>query len=301
MKLLVVNLSWIDGNYDEKAKTMSSGFAYAKNNPYVHECFNFKNKNGCYYAYVPKAPSLDIRRLGANCSDSAISGVLVIFVSKDNKNNARKIIGYYENATVFKNLRKGPNVLNGQNIHYLISSHTAKVFPIEKRPVIEGISSFKGSNGLMGRNPWWYPDLNKYNIAHIVSKMLTHIGKMDQFFGYENLEKYNETLNSETELSYDDDPKKRRERLENAPKIPTKTQMTTTQYRRNPDVIAEVLYRANGICECCHKKAPFISKSTGRPYLEVHHIIQLSKHGEDSVENAIAVCPNCHKKLHFGQ
>ena len=131
--------------------------------------------------------------------------------------------------------------------------------------------------------------------------MLIDINKSDQFFGYENLEDYNETLNSETALSYDDDPKKRRERLENAPKIPAKTQMTTTQYRRNPDVIAEVLYRANGICECCHKKAPFISKSTGRPYLEVHHIIQLSKHGEDSVENAIAVCPNCHKKLHFGQ
>ncbi|WP_342542729.1 HNH endonuclease signature motif containing protein [Paenisporosarcina sp. FSL H8-0542] len=36
------------------------------------------------------------------------------------------------------------------------------------------------------------------------------------------------------------------------------------------------------------------------PYLEVHHIKRLADNGEDSVENAIAVCPNCHRELHFG-
>jgi 5-methylcytosine-specific restriction protein A len=32
----------------------------------------------------------------------------------------------------------------------------------------------------------------------------------------------------------------------------------------------------------------------------VHHRIPLAKGGEDSVDNAVAVCPNCHRKGHYG-
>ena len=69
---------------------------------------------------------------------------------------------------------------------------------------------------------------------------------------------------------------------------------------RNPNVIIEVLSRAGGICERCNKQAPFIKKKDNTPYLEVHHKIMLSDGGEDTVENAIALCPNCHRELHFG-
>jgi len=61
-----------------------------------------------------------------------------------------------------------------------------------------------------------------------------------------------------------------------------------------------VLSRANGICENCDKPAPFIRRRDGTPYLEVHHIIQLSKGGNDTINNAVAICPNCHRELHFG-
>ncbi|HDY7447493.1 TPA: HNH endonuclease [Vibrio vulnificus] len=47
-------------------------------------------------------------------------------------------------------------------------------------------------------------------------------------------------------------------------------------------------------------KAPFIKRSNGEPYLEVHHIIPLSQGGLDSLENVISLCPNCHRKIHFG-
>lgn len=33
---------------------------------------------------------------------------------------------------------------------------------------------------------------------------------------------------------------------------------------------------------------------------EVHHKVPLSAGGDDTVENAIALCPNCHRKAHFG-
>ncbi|PSW01246.1 HNH endonuclease signature motif containing protein [Photobacterium aquimaris] len=64
--------------------------------------------------------------------------------------------------------------------------------------------------------------------------------------------------------------------------------------------VAKALYKANGICEACHQPAPFIKKSNGQPYLEVHHIKSLSDGGKDSLENVQAICPNCHREMHFG-
>ncbi len=97
-----------------------------------------------------------------------------------------------------------------------------------------------------------------------------------------------------------DTPEERLKRLKNAPKLVEKIEITTVGYKRNPDVINEVLLRAKGICERCNKTAPFIRKKDNSPYLEVHHKIMLSQGGEDTVENAVALCPNCHRELHYG-
>jgi predicted restriction endonuclease len=72
------------------------------------------------------------------------------------------------------------------------------------------------------------------------------------------------------------------------------------QRYREPAVKQYVLIRANGMCEVCGKEAPF-KKDNGEKYLETHHIMPLAKDGDDSIENVCAVCPNCHKELHFGE
>jgi 5-methylcytosine-specific restriction protein A len=89
-------------------------------------------------------------------------------------------------------------------------------------------------------------------------------------------------------------------RLAKAPKKPKTIRTVTTAFVRNPDVIAEVLLRANGQCEECNKTAPFVSKATGELYLEVHHRKPLARGGDDTVANALALCPNCHREKHFG-
>lgn len=93
---------------------------------------------------------------------------------------------------------------------------------------------------------------------------------------------------------------KRRARLAKANKVPRKIFVQSVQYERNPDVIAERLYLANGVCGGCGANAPFIRRSNGDPYLEVHHVVQLSENGTDEVENTIALCPNCHRERHHG-
>lgn len=91
----------------------------------------------------------------------------------------------------------------------------------------------------------------------------------------------------------------RKQRLEAAAQRPTKIHVVTSSYKRNPDVVAEALFRANGKCGLCHQNAPF-KKADGLPYLEVHHWTPLADGGTDTIENAVALCPNCHKEAHFG-
>lgn len=72
--------------------------------------------------------------------------------------------------------------------------------------------------------------------------------------------------------------------------------VSTLIHERSPEIKEYVKELANGICQLCDNKAPFEVK--GKPFLHVHHIEYLSKGGEDTIENAIAVCPNCHAKIH---
>jgi 5-methylcytosine-specific restriction protein A len=92
----------------------------------------------------------------------------------------------------------------------------------------------------------------------------------------------------------------RQQRLARASKRPKTYDVRNRVYSRNPDVIAEVLFQARGVCQGCNKEAPFTRSADGAPYLEVHHRIPLAMGGDDTVENAIALCPNCHRERHFG-
>ena len=78
---------------------------------------------------------------------------------------------------------------------------------------------------------------------------------------------------------------------------PEFVETTTKTYKRDPSVKAWVLKEANGICELCNFDAPF-RDSNGFPFLEVHHVHPLGKGGADVIENAVALCPNCHKACH---
>jgi len=74
---------------------------------------------------------------------------------------------------------------------------------------------------------------------------------------------------------------------------------TRTVHVRSQAVKDYVLSRAGGICESCAQPAPFITKA-GSPYLEPHHINRLSDGGLDHPKYIGAICPTCHKEIHYG-
>jgi 5-methylcytosine-specific restriction protein A len=80
---------------------------------------------------------------------------------------------------------------------------------------------------------------------------------------------------------------------------PASRRMTVTGFRRDAGVEAWVLQQAGGICEGCEKAAPF-KGFDGLPYLELHYVRQLAEGGPDTVTNAVALCPDCHREIHYG-
>lgn len=81
---------------------------------------------------------------------------------------------------------------------------------------------------------------------------------------------------------------------------PEKRHSQSTVYSRDPAVVAWVLRNSGGKCEVCSTTAPFL-KYGGDFYLEVHHLRRLADGGPDTICNAVAACPNCHRELHFGE
>ena len=77
---------------------------------------------------------------------------------------------------------------------------------------------------------------------------------------------------------------------------PQQVSSSGNSFVRDPEVRAWVRKEAKGFCEGCGKPAPF--EKDGRPFLEVHHVKHLAQFGSDRPSNAVALCPNCHRRCH---
>ena len=82
-----------------------------------------------------------------------------------------------------------------------------------------------------------------------------------------------------------------------APATPKSLTTAVVVYARSPHVAELAKRRARGKCELCKQPAPF-NNTSNKPYLESHHIVWLARGGADRPENTVALCPNCHRKMH---
>lgn len=78
-----------------------------------------------------------------------------------------------------------------------------------------------------------------------------------------------------------------------------------TSFQRNQETAKKSIQRANYKCDIDESHSSFISKN-GKPYMEAHHLIPLATqdyfdYSLDVDANIICLCPNCHRKLHYGQ
>jgi hypothetical protein len=102
-RILLVRTAWMK-NYEGRAKNdpPMSGAKYIQENKDGGEVYNFKNRNGKIYGYVPNITNLDIDKLGANPNDEYINNVTVVFCATHPIEKGMRIVGWYKKATVFR-------------------------------------------------------------------------------------------------------------------------------------------------------------------------------------------------------
>lgn len=216
--------------------------------------------------------------------------------SKSHFNPVRKCLNsiYTKGRFIEQDLTKiDNNFLSGRKINFKEFLERIENYPMSEKTLETLI---KIPNTTVEYNTETNPNIIKQ--SKIILKIANQLHKQEKL--YFSVDKVVFDFEKDILKSIKDTTNIRKNRLNQASKIPEKIQMTAVEFKRNPDVVAEVLLRANGICEQCNKNAPFIRKKDNTPYLEVHHRIMLSDGGEDTVKNAIAICPNCHRELHFG-
>ena len=82
-------------------------------------------------------------------------------------------------------------------------------------------------------------------------------------------------------------------------------QKDSCPHRRELQYSKDYCIGAHHLCEHNNDHITFTAKSTGKEYMEGHHLIPLKYQNEfdcgiDVYANIVCLCPICHRLLHFG-
>lgn len=264
-----------------------------------HEAVNFLPENGFVRGYLPPRHLSSLRDGNPFC--------LITITAKTAKVGGDEVIGVqagclYKGKNERKNLSRStdaPSLL----YHYSCQEETSLLF---SNPITNARNIILGSNLSWIRGP--VKEIDKRAFNRLLKKLYASGLEESEALKLEVIEQLVKGDILEDLFSFQDEADFASSVLDHlkdkkAPSGNDKPQLRLTktyQYSRDPAVAAYALRVSNGVCGNCKKKAPFISKSTGLPYLEVHHILPLKEGGKDIVDNVIALCPNCHREKHFG-
>ncbi len=87
---------------------------------------------------------------------------------------------------------------------------------------------------------------------------------------------------------------------------PTKRSQKGESYPRDISVALNAFCNADNKCEMDGNHESFIRRGTKTRYCEPHHLVPLKNQGGfrcrlDIEENVVALCSNCHNKIHYGE
>ncbi len=158
MTILFCNIGWMQKYNGIKGDSIKHGGSYNENET-GHEVCNFSDEPGYVYGHVREAGRMTIERLGASEDDESIPDITVIWTARP-ENGGTVVVGWYENATVYREYQTLPKRTKLQKDNGLeryrieASANDATLLPSDERtfPIPRGVKGF------MGRRNIWYAD-----------------------------------------------------------------------------------------------------------------------------------------------
>jgi len=192
-------------------------------------------------------------------------------------------------------LRKRRQMLAGEKYTRTMNIAATRYF-LERILADEGDDGLKTALSSVRKHIAYYAEQGKSSLPSIMALVEEFQRNLDLKNQIDELDDWDLTVRKSYRLS----KRERKRQLPPKGHKPPTIIVKAVQFVRNPHVVAARLHHAGGFCEDCGQAAPFLRKSNGLPFLEVHHQVTLADGGDDTFENAVALCPNCHRRRHFG-
>lgn len=274
-----------------------------------HEKFNF-DRNASkekYLGYCPPFNNIVIQRLGAKRNDTAVHNVMVIYVQKSGKTSDREIIGFTDNATIYRpGIKATPSIgrtiedTDGSKQHcdYCIESDT--LYDLRSLPLPDKfIIRIAEHNPRMFRKQRFYkgkyPELDESIIEYLEDYLAGSFTDND----------LNEQENIQMAFLPKDGGKDSYKAEPEYKEGPNGKAVKKRHY-----LAKQVLHNSGYKCAVCADHKTFLT-NYGVQYMEGHHLIPCTpsnakrfwkKCGRniDCIENIVCICPTCHRRIHFG-
>ncbi len=276
---------------------------YVKEHSVGHEKYNLVPNpiDGLYYGYCPPFGGIGIERLGAKKQDICVNNVIVIYTRKIGKGPDREVIAFTDNATVFRKEQPGKGkerqiVIDGKTKdcgYHITSENLYNLERLDDKCLIHcseyNTYMFRKQRVFKGQ----YPDLDK--------KLLSWL---NGFFLRMNQEDslYQEQLEDSIKVAVNDSSSTREPEFFDS--------STGRVVKKNLSISRRAVASSDYKCAYNVDHKTFL-RANGLPYMEGHHLIPCtSSNAEkfwkrfgrniDCVENIVALCPTCHRRIHFG-
>lgn len=274
-----------------------------------HEKLNFEwnEYTQKYLGYCPPYNNIVIQRLGAKRNDEAVHNVIVIYVQKSGTTSNREIIGFTDNATIYKpGIKATPTIgrtikdKDGSEQHcdYCIESDTLydlRSLPLPDKFIIRiaehNPQMFRKQRFYKGK----YPELDEKILKYLEDYLVASITDED-FIEQESIQMA--LLPSDRGRdSYKAEPG-------------YKVGINGKVVKKRHYLAKQVLHNSDYKCAVCDDHKTFLTKE-GVQYMEGHHLIPCTpsnaksfwekcRRNIDCIENIVCICPNCHRRIHFG-
>lgn len=280
MTLIFLNIGWMNKYNGIAGDSLERGGKYNKYS-IGHEVCNFTNNRGTLYGYVqPVGESIKIEKLGASKQDDQISNVTVVWTAGP-KNGGTVVIGWYREATVYRNLQRieNPNKLQKNNgvtsFRVSASAEKAILLPVEQRDLIIP----RAVKGGIGQSNVWFADSKESQ--HLVEKVMALIDGR----GFAPLPDVDQNKSIQ----------------EGNPRLVAHLRRERSAAIVQAKKAATLKATGKLCCEACGFDFQETYGEIGEGFCEVHHLLPLSKSDgktRTELEDLAVVCSNCHRIIH---
>lgn len=258
MKLFYCRVGWMNAYRGNDTERPQNGGSYNKDN-IGHEVHNYLGVNGEYYGFVEAGihNSIHIERLGADKKDDSVDNILVVWVASHPSEKGQYIVGWYNNATVYKILQNVPDYIMENR---RLKTHDCYNIYTNDEVVLLDVANRKYQIKGMGHSNIWYgnPETDAKVIQYINDRTNDINVRIDAI---------------------------------DADSIEGKEKEIITKARINQDIFRRNLVKKYGCCVMCKiNNEKLLIASHIKPWSES------DKHEKLDIYNGLLLCPN-HDRL----